>query len=178
MRTNKVFYYDYKRAIPNAKKIKASNVIRCHEIGYLYWSRKYSTVRNAILKRLYLEIILCYRRKYGLELNMSNVGEGLLLVHPWNITMHNEAYIGKNATLFKGVTIGVISHGSRKGVPKIGENVIIYANATVCGGITVGDNVIISAGAFVNFDVPDNSVVIGNPGVIHQRHENEKSSNF
>ena len=104
----------------------------------------------------------------GLELNLKNVGGGLCLVHPWNITMHNEAVIGENATLFKGVTIGIISHGKRKGVPKIGNNVIVYANATICGGITVGDNVIIAANAFVNFAVPDNSTVIGNPGVIHQ----------
>lgn len=82
--------------------------------------------------------------------------------------MHNEAVIGENATLFKGVTIGIISHGKRKGVPKIGNNVTIYANATVCGGITIGNNVIIAPNAFVNFDVPDNSVVIGNPGVVHQ----------
>ena len=175
MKTNNAFYFDYKRARPNAKRVKISEIIKCHEIGYLYWSRKYSAEKNAILRRLYLEIVFRYRRKYGLELNMANLGDGVLLVHPWNITMHNEACIGKNATLFKGATIGAISYGSRKGTPKIGDNVVIYANATVCGGITVGDNVIISAGAFVNFDVPDNSIVIGNPGVIHQRHANNES---
>ena len=96
------------------------------------------------------------------------MGGGILLVHPWNITMHNEAVIGENVTLFKGVTIGVVSKGKKAGVPKIGDNVIIYANATICGNITVGNNVIISAGAFVNFDVTDDSIVIGNPGVIHK----------
>lgn len=29
------------------------------------------------------------------------------------------------------------------------------------------------SGAFVNFDVPDYSVVIGNPGIIHKKHIND-----
>ena len=40
------------------------------------------------------------------------------------------------------------------------------ANSIVVGGVRIGNNVLIAPGAFVNFDVPDNSVVIGNPGVI------------
>lgn len=30
----------------------------------------------------------------------------------------------------------------------------------------MGNDVLIALGAFVNFDVPDNSIVIGNPGKI------------
>lgn len=37
------------------------------------------------------------------------------------------------------------------------------------GGITIGNDVLIAAGAYVNFDVPDNSVVIGNPGRIYYK---------
>lgn len=59
--------------------------------------------------------------------------------------------------------------GAKKGNPTIKDNVTIYANATVCGNIVVEKNSEICAGAFVNFDVPENSVVIGNPGVIHER---------
>lgn len=34
--------------------------------------------------------------------------------------------------------------------------------------ISIGDNVLIAPGAFVNFNVPNNSVVLGNPGkIIH-----------
>lgn len=34
----------------------------------------------------------------------------------------------------------------------------------------------IAPGAFVNFDVPDNSIVIGNPGKIIQRDTNPTSN--
>lgn len=162
------FKKDYFRAFPNHSKISKKVIRNCHEIGYIYWSRKYSHTKSALYKKIIIRKILRYRKITGLELNLNNVGGGLYLVHPWNITMHTDAIIGENATLFKGVTIGIISKGKRKGVPRIGKNVTIYANATVCGNINVGDNVIICANAFVNFDVPDNSVVIGNPGVIHQ----------
>ena len=39
------------------------------------------------------------------------------------------------------------------------------------GGVKIGNNVFIAPGAFVNFDVPDNSIVIGNPGKIIPRDE-------
>ena len=42
------------------------------------------------------------------------------------------------------------------------------ANAVIVGKINIGNNVLIAPGAYVNFDVPDNSIVIGNPGLIRQ----------
>ncbi len=100
----------------------------------------------------------------------DNVG-GIRLIHPWNITVNDNAIIGKNVTLFKGCTIGVIEKGNKAGCPKIENGVTVYANATICGNITIGENSIIAAGAFVNFDVPKNSLVIGNPGIIHTRKD-------
>jgi serine O-acetyltransferase len=44
----------------------------------------------------------------------------------------------------------------------------------ICGNVTIGNDVLIAAGAYVNFDVPDNSVVIGNPGVIHHKENPSK----
>ena len=43
------------------------------------------------------------------------------------------------------------------------------ANSVIAGGIHIGNNVLIAPGAFCNFDVPDNSIVIGNPGKIIPR---------
>jgi serine O-acetyltransferase len=94
------------------------------------------------------------------------MGPGILLHHPFGITVHPDAVIGEMVTLFKGSTIGRVRSGKRKGVPKIGDRVIISLNATVVGGITVGSDVLIAANSFVDFDVPDGSLVIGNPGKI------------
>lgn len=86
--------------------------------------------------------------------------------HPYCITINPGAEIGENFTIFKGATIGSVRSGKRQGVPVIGDNVVVGANAFVCGGIQVGDDVLISANSFVDFDVPDHSLVLGNPGRI------------
>lgn len=170
-RNKHFFWQDYKRARPNATRIHLRDIIKSHEIGYLFFSRCYDNAKNKLTKHILLKIILRYRRRYGIELNTANMGGGVLLIHPWNITIHNEARIGDNVTLFKGATIGMIACGSRKGVPILGNNVTMYVNSTCAGNITIGNDVIISAGAFVNVDVPDNSIVIGNPASIYKKKQ-------
>lgn len=83
--------------------------------------------------------------------------------------MNTSAVIGKNCVLFKNATIGSVRSGKRAGVPHIGDNCVIGTGAFVCGGIHIGNDVLICANAFVDFDVPDHSLVIGNPGVIHHK---------
>ena len=68
------------------------------------------------------------------------------------------------------VTIGRDIRGRRKGVPTFGNRVCIRANSTVVGNVHIGDDVLIAPNTFVNFDVPDHSVVIGNPATIHHRN--------
>ncbi len=49
---------------------------------------------------------------------------------------------------------------------KIGNNVFIGCNVTILPNVKIGNNVIIAAGSIVTKDVPDNSVVGGNPAKI------------
>ena len=76
--------------------------------------------------------------------------------------------IGENFNISQGCLIGN-AQGKRCGTPIIGDNVCMNANSIIIGGVKVGNNVLIAPGAFVNFDVPDNSIVIGNPGQIIKR---------
>ena len=52
------------------------------------------------------------------------------------------------------------------GRPTIDDYVWIGTGSVLVGNIKIGKNVLIAANSFVNFDVPDNSIVIGNPGKI------------
>ena len=74
--------------------------------------------------------------------------------------------IRKNINIATGVTIGQENRGKRKGCPTIGDNVWIGTNSVIVGNIKIGNDVLIAPLAFVNFDVPDHSVVIGNPARI------------
>ena len=105
----------------------------------------------------------------GNDMGFAGIGPGLVLAHPYAITVNSGVKAGCNLTLFKGCTLGSIRGGSKAGVPVLGDRVTVCTNAMVCGNIHIGDDVLIAANAYVNFDVPDNSSVIGNPGVIHHK---------
>lgn len=122
--------------------------------------------------KIYIYICNRYSRKYGLEFSTkSNIGKGLYLGHPYNITVGDGVLIGDNVNIHKGATIGVENRGKRMGSPTIGNQVYIGINATIVGKVTIGDDVLIGPGAFVNFDVPAHSIVIGNPGVIKEKNQ-------
>lgn len=90
----------------------------------------------------------------------------------------DEAYaslisIGDNCTITSGVRI--LAHDASMyrdlGFAKIGrveikDNTFIGNNAIILPGISVGPNAVIGAGAIVNDDVPENSVVAGNPAKV------------
>ncbi len=59
----------------------------------------------------------------------------------------------------------VMVKSANKGI-KIGNNVWIGIKAMIFEGADIGDNSIIGAGAVVNFKVPKNSIVVGNPARI------------
>ena len=105
--------------------------------------------------------------KYGLDISQKvRIGGGLYINHPYCIAINDRCVIGKNVNITKGVTRGATQRGDRKGVPTIGNQVWIGANAAIVGAITVGDDVLIAPNSYVNFDVPAHSIVLGNPGRI------------
>lgn len=75
--------------------------------------------------------------------------------------------IGKNFSVYQGVTIGKnVKPGDITSKPIIGDNVAIYANAVIAGEVKIGNNVSIGAGTVVMKDIPNNSLVYGNPCII------------
>ncbi len=98
--------------------------------------------------------------KFGFDISYrTTIGKGLYIGHFGGVVIHGDAEIGENCNLSQGITIGVLVRGQKTGVPKIGNRVFIGPGATILGGITIGDDVLIGAHAIVTFDVPNNSVV-------------------
>lgn len=143
------------------------HVLKSAPLKYILFGR-YS-VGNGILSPLWGGVQHYLGMKMGCEIGWENIGPGLVLAHPYGITINPSAKLGKECCLFKGCTVGSIRSGKNAGVPIIGDRVTICCNAMVCGGIEIGDDVLIAVGAYVNFDVPSNSIVIGNPGVVHKK---------
>ncbi len=48
----------------------------------------------------------------------------------------------------------------------MGNKVWIGSNSVIVGNVKIGNNVLIAPNAFVNFDVPNDSICFGNPAKI------------
>lgn len=105
-----------------------------------------------------------YQKKYHIQISKkTKIGDGLFLGHYGRIIVNPNAIIGKNCNIATGVTIGQENRGKRKGAPIIGDEVWIGTNAVIVGNIKIGNNVLIAPNSFVNCDIPNNSIVVGNP---------------
>lgn len=108
--------------------------------------------------------MLMYR--YGFQIPSSTpIGGGFFIGHFGTIVVSVDARIGKNCNIAHNCTIGA-ARGKNAGAPQIKNQVWIGTGAVIVGHVTIGNNVMIAPNAFVNFDVPDHSIVIGNPGKI------------
>lgn len=133
---------------------------------FTYCWRNASLARNPISKIFWRVLHRLCMFHTGIQIPVgTNIGVGLRISHFGSIVINPASMIGRNFSIAQGCLIGS-AMGRRKGIPKIGDNVIMSANSVVVGGVTIGDNVMIAPGAFVNFDVPSHSIVIGNPGRI------------
>ncbi|MCK4852086.1 MAG: serine acetyltransferase [Candidatus Omnitrophica bacterium] len=137
---------------------------------YTYFMRKCSFYKEngSKTKILFFKFFLArYKMKYGFSIPFEcKIGKGLYLGHFGNVVVNGRSVIGRNFNIGQGVTIGQVNRGKNKGVPHIGDRVWVGPNAVIVGGIRIGNGALIGPGAYVNFDVPDNAVVIGNPGNI------------
>ena len=91
----------------------------------------------------------------NLFLETPEVGPGLYIEHGFS-TIVNARKIGRNFWVNQNVTVGA----GKGGMPAFGDDCAVRTGAVVVGGITIGDRVTIGANAFVDFDVPDDSLVV------------------
>ena len=101
----------------------------------------------------------------GIEIHPgATIGEGLFIDHGTGIVIGETAELGKNVTLYQGVTLGGTGKESGKRHPTIGNNVVVASGAKVLGSFTVGDHAKIGAGSVVLKAVPAYATVVGIPG--------------
>ena len=148
------------------------------QMKYLKLWRKASfyAKKGGLLSKLYVLRLERLSERTQIQIPPEvTAGPGLYLGHLGRIIIHPDVKMGRNVNLATGITIGQANRGKNKGVPVIGDDVWIGTNAVIVGGITVGNDVLIAPGAYVNTDIPDHSVVIGNPAVIHSSEHATKA---
>ena len=150
--------------------IKNENLNLCYEYNLNYNEEE----RNKFIKEKFKstsndEFYLMERLNF-LNGKKISIGEDFYsnynctLIDTSEIEINNSTMFGPNVTL-NTITIKKENEEYKiKHLPiKIGNNVWIGGNVNIIGGIKIGNNSVIGAGCFVNKDISENCVVIGNP---------------
>ncbi len=148
--------------------------MRAQGFRYLFWRRLHTHYGNRHpLGWIARWMLRRYTYKFGFQIG-GKIGEGLYIGHFGTVIVSVNAVIGRYCNIGPGVTIGASRRGERKGAPVLGDFVWVGTNAVLVGAISIGSDVLIAPGAYVNFDVPDHSIVMGNPGkIIPREHATE-----
>lgn len=173
MRALQVIDSDYKKYVKYG-----GNFISIVFFTQGFWAIFQYRIANAIFRKVTLPVVrqflllvcLLWQKMIEMTTGISipasvSIGHSFYIGHFGGIILNSKAVIGDNCNISQGVTVGVSGTGKKRGVPVIGNNVYIGANAVVAGKIKVDDNSVIGACSLVTSDVPVNAVVLGVPAV-------------
>ena len=151
---------------------------KCHEEVLICYPGFYAISIYRIAHELYaLKVPLIPRvmteyahEKTGVDIHAgATIGEYFCIDHGTGIVIGETTTIGSHVKIYQGVTLGAKSfeldeNGAPvkdiKRHPDIGNNVIIYANATILGGDTkIGDNCVIGGNTWLTHSVESSSTV-------------------
>ena len=172
MKRKSTFSYDLYRSEGERSKmlsVRLRKIFFTPGCTYIYLFRHTNEARFKLTRALWATLLHITKVTTGIQIPPgTKIDRGMRILHFGTIVVNPGTVIGKNFNIAQGVLIGN-SAGKKSGVPIIGDNVYCGANSIIIGGIRIGNDVLIALGAFVNFDVPNNSIVIGNPGRIISR---------
>jgi serine O-acetyltransferase len=144
---------------------------------YTYLFRKCQQHQKNPLRGIFYRILKRkYRFKYGYEIDPdAQIGEGFYLSDHCGNVVIGPIKMGKNCNIAHSVTIGRSNKDGKIGIATIEDNVWIGTGSVLVGNIHIGNNVLIAPNSYVNIDIPDNSLVIGNPAVIFKKENPTKN---
>lgn len=122
--------------------------------GYIYYLNK---------------IMNCVEWFYAVELPVHFWAE-----HPLGSVLGRAQY-GDCFFLYQGCTVGGNRKGNRLYYPVIGDYVTMYSDSKILGKCHVGNHVIMAANSYIiDMDIPDYSVVFGQPPNVVIKHGMEE----
>src|SRR5512142_593224 len=112
-----------------------------------------------------------FRGFTGIEIHPGAViGPGFFIDHGMGVVIGETAEVGRDVTLYHGVTLGGTSLARGKRHPTLRDGVIVGAGAKILGAVEIGACSRIGANAVVVKPVPPDTVVAGVPGRVVERH--------
>jgi serine O-acetyltransferase len=130
--------------------------LRRHRRAHRLWVKGYKNLARWMSYRT--------RKITGIDIHpAAKIGHGVFIDHGMGTVIGETAMIGDHCVLYHGVTLGANTFEKVDRHPKLGNHVIVYANATLLGPIHIGDHSVVAAGAIVVKDAPPYSKLIGVP---------------
>ncbi len=122
------------------------------------------------LPRLFTEYA---HAKTGIDIHPgAKIGRHFCIDHGTGVVIGETAEIGEHVKIYQGVTLGALSVSKEmaktKRHPTIGDNVVIYAGATILGGkAVIGSNSIIGGNVWITKSIPANTRVYYDSKDVH-----------
>lgn len=121
-----------------------------------------------------LRIFPPFYTDYGRNIHL---GENVFINACCHFQDHGGIYIGDGCQIGHNVVFATLNHYSNPELRQytypasitLGRNVWVGSNSTILQGVTIGDNAIIAAGAVVNKNVAENTIVGGVPAKFIKR---------
>lgn len=142
-----------------------------HRMAHYFWKRGF----------LLLARWLSHWNRFitGIEIHPgARIGEGLFIDHGMGVVIGETTQIGKNCTIYQGVTLGGVSLKKEKRHPSLEENVVVGVGARVLGPHVIGAGSRIGASSVVISDVPPGCTVVGVPARIVYREGQGKTDDL
>lgn len=99
----------------------------------------------------------------GIDINPeARIGRSFAIDHGTGVVIGETCILGDNVTIYQGVTLGAKNFPQNedgslvKGIPRhpiLGDNVIVYANATILGRVKIGSGSVIGGNIWLTHDV-------------------------
>ena len=157
---------------PNSGKYRLMNllllgenaILRRHQI-LLRKTEYYINSGHRLLASLYKMRLLQFQIKYGMHIPPNTFGRGLRLMHVGELLVNGRVRGGEDCCLH--VNTSIVAGGFNDAVPRLGNGVLLFVGAVVCGDTYLADDVVVGANSVVTKSVYEENVTVsGNPAQI------------
>ena len=147
---------------------KGFQCLQAHRVAHVLWQRDRKKIAVAFQSRC--------SEVFGMDLHpAATIGRGVMFDHGTGIVVGETARIGDECSLLHGVTLGGTGKvGNRDRHPKLGNQVLVGAHASILGNVFIGERAKIGCGSVVLTDIPSGATAVGAPAKVVGRSKEAK----
>uniref|UniRef100_A0A7S2BJI2 serine O-acetyltransferase n=1 Tax=Octactis speculum TaxID=3111310 RepID=A0A7S2BJI2_9STRA len=145
---------------------KGYHGLTAHRIAHVLWHRGSKAAAHLIQSRC--------SEVFGMDIHpAATIGRGCMFDHATGIVVGESTVIGDDCSFLHGVTLGGTGKQTGDRHPKLGDGVLVGANASILGNIRVGSCTKIGCGSVVLRAIPNGATAVGIPAKVIGRSSEE-----